>query len=466
MNFISYAQNLEDVILWRALSHVSKGFYVDVGAQDPLHESVTMAFYQRGWRGINIEPNKQYFEKLTQQRPEDINIMVAAGRGPARIPFYLVTGTGLSTAQPDIVENYRNDGFEVETDEVTVTSLNNILEIHSAREIHFLKIDVEGFELDVLLGLDLRKWRPWILVVEATLPNSREVDYESWDGLIREQGYQFVYFDGLNRFYLADEKSDLAVFFQSPPNVFDRYSTAKEEWLESLVKNLESEIVDLKGGYRQQTDENERRYSQLAEAYELMTINHENLKNELIENQNKYIKSLEMNSIHLQEINSIQRDFQRYRNGIVSAITEILPGGFTGEPEQLKPLLQGLKDELAWVNTEWKKSQYDLHLIYQSKTYKLTEPFRRIYWLIIRLPNHMSTGTRSVLRNFLGYSSRSVFLRYVKYPFKKIAPVYWERTRLRLWNYSTGGSGVIPKQKMAPIEGEDYFHNLFSNMIN
>ena len=56
MRFISYAQNNEDVLLWRALGHVRDGFYIDVGANDPVEHSVTKAFYDAGWRGISIEP--------------------------------------------------------------------------------------------------------------------------------------------------------------------------------------------------------------------------------------------------------------------------------------------------------------------------------------------------------------------------------------------------------------------------
>ena len=56
MPFISFAQNLEDVVLHRALMGVTHGFYVDVGANSPDEQSVTRAFYERGWHGINIEP--------------------------------------------------------------------------------------------------------------------------------------------------------------------------------------------------------------------------------------------------------------------------------------------------------------------------------------------------------------------------------------------------------------------------
>ena len=49
---ISYAQNFEDVMLWRALKHVERGFYIDIGAQDPVVDSVSLAFYEQGWRGV------------------------------------------------------------------------------------------------------------------------------------------------------------------------------------------------------------------------------------------------------------------------------------------------------------------------------------------------------------------------------------------------------------------------------
>ena len=67
MSFISYAQNLEDVMLYRALKHVKRGFYIDVGAFNPLSDSITKAFYDHGWRGINIEPITEFFELFQQQ---------------------------------------------------------------------------------------------------------------------------------------------------------------------------------------------------------------------------------------------------------------------------------------------------------------------------------------------------------------------------------------------------------------
>ena len=69
MKFVSFAQNFEDVILWRVLKDVLSGFYIDVGANDPVIDSVSYAFYQRGWRGIHVEPMPVYAEKIRAARP-------------------------------------------------------------------------------------------------------------------------------------------------------------------------------------------------------------------------------------------------------------------------------------------------------------------------------------------------------------------------------------------------------------
>ena len=96
--FVSYAQNFEDVILWRALKEVQEGFYIDVGANDPDVDSVTKAFYEKGWRGINIEPIQEWFVRLEAQRPRDINLPIAGGSASGELIIHELEGTGLSTS--------------------------------------------------------------------------------------------------------------------------------------------------------------------------------------------------------------------------------------------------------------------------------------------------------------------------------------------------------------------------------
>ena len=230
MTFISYAQNLEDVMLFRALRGVEKGFYIDVGAQDPVVDSVTKAFYERGWRGINIEPVEQWFQKLLKDRPEDINLRLVASSETGNVRFFEVRDTGMSTMNVDFARQHAAQGFEVQEHEIPAKPLDAICVEFTVKEVHFLKIDVEGAEAEVLRGIGLTDVRPWIIFVEATEPNSQVTTHEEWEHLLTSRGYEFAYFDGLNRFYIAQEQATLKSAFAIPPNYFDHY-VRYSEWL-------------------------------------------------------------------------------------------------------------------------------------------------------------------------------------------------------------------------------------------
>lgn len=240
MTFISHAQNREDVLLWRALKHVKKGFYVDVGANHPSHDSVTKAFYDRGWSGINIEPLQAHFEELQRVRLRDINLQLAAGNAEGELDLYDSDVRGLATASLEVAEARRAAGGVVRACRVPVRRLDAILAMHAPEHIHFLKVDVEGFEASVLQGMDFTRWRPWVVVIEATKPNSRELEL-GWEPLLTSAHYQFVWFDGLNRYYLATEQMALSEHFQIPPNVFDEFVPAEQERLRLALARSQNE---------------------------------------------------------------------------------------------------------------------------------------------------------------------------------------------------------------------------------
>jgi len=229
MTFISYAQNFEDVILKRALKDVKKGFYIDVGANDPEEDSVTKAFYDRDWHGVNIEPLPEHYKALVEKRPRDINLAIAAGEADGELTLFEVPEVrGWASLSCDVASNHKEEGFTIDELKVPVKTLDAICEEYAAGDIHFLKIDVEGFELEVVRGADFEKWRPWILVIEATLPNSQEPSYETWESILFMHRYSFAYFDGLNRYYVAEEHKDLLSALTVQPNVFDSFTTINQ----------------------------------------------------------------------------------------------------------------------------------------------------------------------------------------------------------------------------------------------
>ena len=96
---LTYSQNYEDIILDRFFRHKEAGFYIDVGAHDPEDISVTRKFYERGWRGINIEPLPVSVEKFRKTRPEDVNLQLAVAAKKGKRVFYQLEGVSSSSSE-------------------------------------------------------------------------------------------------------------------------------------------------------------------------------------------------------------------------------------------------------------------------------------------------------------------------------------------------------------------------------
>jgi FkbM family methyltransferase len=235
---ISYAQNLEDVLLARAFRDTEAGFYIDVGAMHPVFDSVTKHFYDRGWHGINVEPAALHHALLEEQRPRDLNLRVALGEQPGRALLHRVGTTGLSSLDAAVAATSATRGEPVEDEEVEVTTLAELCRRHVSGAIDFLKIDVEGFEEAVIRGGDWQRFRPRVVVVEAIRPGSHEPSFASWDPLLRAADYDFAFFDGLNRFYVRHESAELLAHFQAPVNVLD-------DWLSHRTVVAEAHVAAL-----------------------------------------------------------------------------------------------------------------------------------------------------------------------------------------------------------------------------
>lgn len=221
--FISYAQNFEDVMLWRALGRVRRGFYVDIGAQHPVVDSVSKAFYDRGWKGVHVEPVHTYAELLRADRPDEEVLEIAISDREGVLELFEIPGTGLSTAVESIAKEHAASGYESVIGAVPCMTLDALLTTLGDRDVHWLKIDVEGYEARVLDGWRAVATRPWIVVIESTSPLSNRRASEDWEAKILKLGYRHAYFDGLNRFYVSHGHPELMDALITPPNVFDRF---------------------------------------------------------------------------------------------------------------------------------------------------------------------------------------------------------------------------------------------------
>jgi FkbM family methyltransferase len=248
MQLLSYSQNNEDILLWRALKHVEKGFYIDVGANHPVDDSVTKLFYENGWSGINIEPVPEKLEELKKDRPRDINLGSLVGSNSGSIFFYEIPeDTRLSTTDEETARRHAAEyGYNVKIHQMNFESLDSICRKNNTGIIHFLKIDVEGCEGDVISSINFDFIKPWIIVVESTLPCSDEAADVSWETTLKNAEYEFVFFDGLSRYYISHFESHLKKYFTYPAGIHDSFITIKEFKKDEKIRQLESRVESLK----------------------------------------------------------------------------------------------------------------------------------------------------------------------------------------------------------------------------
>lgn len=225
MSMTSYAQNREDVLLDRLFPRGLKGFYVDVGANDPVLNSVTKHFYDLGWRGINVEPSAVAFARLGEARARDVNLNVGISDREDTLTLHEFPPelSGISTFSAEQAAWHAEHGHRSEERSVPVTTLAKICAEYVDAEIDFLNVDVEGHEREVLSGGDWARWRPKVVVVEATQPATTNPTHQQWEHILIDAHYIFAAFDGLNRYYVREEDSRLAAGLATPVNVTDLY---------------------------------------------------------------------------------------------------------------------------------------------------------------------------------------------------------------------------------------------------
>lgn len=228
---ISYAQNREDIILSGFFKDVSKGFYVDVGAEHPTKLSVTKLFYDKGWNGINIEPIKQEFDLFVKERPRDINLNIGIANKEGVLAFREYEGTGLSTfsEKEKIVHLSDEEQWAKSYKDyyVKVEPLKAVFEKYKVHAIQILKIDVEGFEYEVIKSNDWTKFRPEVVCIEANKI------IKDWRPYLINQSYELVFFDGLNEYY-ADSNTTRASKFNYVQDVIYKAPIISEDILNTL----------------------------------------------------------------------------------------------------------------------------------------------------------------------------------------------------------------------------------------
>jgi FkbM family methyltransferase len=261
-----FSQNFEDLYLWRLFKHIDQGFYIDVGAYHPEKHSVTKIFYDQGWRGINIEPVPEFFERFQRDRCQDINLPIAISSSRGKVDLNVYGDSGLASidrsSRASAPPNFKELQQSIQVDSLP---LYDVIKAYAPPRIDYIKVDVEGLEYDVVRSLSLDSLpldlKPKVILLEVTIPLSKVVS-ASRDGcrsLLYEHGYKHFLFDGLNDYYCLESDYFRFSEISLPPNVFDGVPVTPEAFLslrdgsarlreeiEKLTKDLDSQSKSYK----------------------------------------------------------------------------------------------------------------------------------------------------------------------------------------------------------------------------
>ncbi len=184
----------------------------------------------------------------------------------------------LSTLREEIAAAHRRNGLDMSgIAQVEAITLDQLFEAYvQTRTVDFLKLDVEGSEGEILDATSFEGTRPRILVIEATMPDLQEPTWQAWERGLVKKGYLFVWFDGLNRYYVREEDRWRRKCFKVPPNVFDSVRFAPND---PRIKFAEGESVE---ALRHAVDAARERVSALGAERDALVIKAGTLDGELL----------------------------------------------------------------------------------------------------------------------------------------------------------------------------------------
>ena len=204
-----YAQSGEDAVIEYIVDRLqiplSEVTYLDLGANHAKYLSNTNYFYEHGARGVLVEANPQLIEELTTQRPDDIvlNRCITTKSGE-KIPFYILSGDGLSSCDRVTVEETLEENPEIQiekTVDVETITIQDILKEYFEKPPVLVNVDIEGMELEVLKGFDFEHFRPLMFIVETIPYRAKLVVGEKEETVLefmKSNGYVEYAFTGIN----------------------------------------------------------------------------------------------------------------------------------------------------------------------------------------------------------------------------------------------------------------------------
>ena len=187
----SFSSNSVDLIIAELFKNQKKGIYIDVGCNHPFIGNNTYKLFKKGWNGINIDLDYTFIDSFKFHRPKDDNIQIGVSDKSGEQEMYFHH----ERSAINTLENSRGKNAILKKN-IKTSTLNNIIEKSNFKnkEIDYVSIDVEGFELKVLKGLNFDKYKPRVIIVEFLdlEANKWEIPYNNLDNVLKSEIYSFL----------------------------------------------------------------------------------------------------------------------------------------------------------------------------------------------------------------------------------------------------------------------------------
>ena len=203
----SYSFGGCDLLINYIFKNKSKGFYVDIGCQNPIDNNNTYLLFKRGWSGINIDLDQKNIDLFNLSRPNDINLCLAVSSSAEIKNLYFYHEGSAVNSLSNELSNYKKDNPS--NKKIKTVILNDVLEKNNVKIIDYLNIDVEGHELDVLEGFNIEKYKPKVVSIEYLDFSLKKLEFKNNNikNVLKSDIYQ--YFVNNNYSFVSWNHADL-----------------------------------------------------------------------------------------------------------------------------------------------------------------------------------------------------------------------------------------------------------------
>ncbi len=195
----SYSFGSVDLLINYYFKNKKKGIYLDVGCQHPVSNNNTYLLFKKGWSGINIDLDQKSIELFNLVRKNDINLNTAVSSSVTEKKlFFYHDKSAINTLDED-VSNFQSAKVK-EIRNIKTNTLNNILNENNIKKIDYLNIDVEGHEIDVLNGFDIKKYSPEIVSIEYLDLKMKRLEFKNNDlkNVLNSEIYKYMDSNGFS----------------------------------------------------------------------------------------------------------------------------------------------------------------------------------------------------------------------------------------------------------------------------